>query len=537
MEDIDENYNIEEWYGDTMELRCLLNSMTSSSELITDRVMVEQISRARLLLNKIQQRLELVLVDVESEHIYEDASKLLESLEMRTETAIQHCSEKLKRSENKDDRNNGLLNYIFTDDIESDDELELLGHDDEVTNLENESESELEPSISEAIESISKPNLTSEELQRQQEELLEEEISEMAKQLKTSSLAIKSTLANQNQQLEEIETITMSNLDKTKDMTDKVTEEVKRGWRKAASRWFIFIIILGTWMFCFLTIRVVPKRKNACLFFCGGTHARKEKGKDNKSVPDDEKGQSSSNAKDILPKYSFCTENGSECTRPMDPDTHIQTMEKLSPDKRGEDVAFDLSNQLRWDRQRELKAQHQKDEVSSKRVQEGWNGVKEEEQDLKDGNRDYNEDYDEEAKGNKLFEEEKTSGQNNQQEENNASYSVKEMLQAVVDNHFLILRKILKIYPEWVSITDKNGWQPIHEAAYSGSLDTLRIVIEEFGADVNSRTGIDHRNGSVLWWALQKFESNHPIVIYLTEMGAVSISPDDIIGSDDRSEL
>jgi hypothetical protein len=32
---------------------------------------------------------------------------------------------------------------------------------------------------------------------------------------------------NQNQQLEEIETTTLSNLDETKDMTDEVTEEVK----------------------------------------------------------------------------------------------------------------------------------------------------------------------------------------------------------------------------------------------------------------------------------------------------------------------
>ena len=534
MEDVDENYNIEEWYGETMELRCLLSSMTSSSELITDRVMVEQISRARLLLNKIQQRLELVLVDVESEQICEDASTLLKSLEMRTETAIQHCSEKLQRSENKDDRNNGLLNYIFTDDIESDDDLEDLDYD-KVSNL----ETELESSISEAIESVSKPNLTSEELQRQQEELLEEEISEMAKQLKNSSLAIKSTLANQNQQLEEIEMITMSNLDKTKDMTDKVTEEVKRGWRKAASRWFIFIIILGTWMFCFLTIRVVPKRKNACLFFCGRTHDRKEMGKDDTSTPDDKKGQSSSTAKDILPKYSFCTEKGSECTRPLDPDTHTQTMEKLSSDKRGEDVAFDLSHQVRWDRQQEylIKAQQEKDEIASKRVQEGWNSVQEEGKDHKNGKWYNDDDYDEEAEGNELSEEDKNSGQNSQQKEGDASYSVQEMLQAVVDNHFLTLRKILKIYPEWVSITDENGWQPIHEATYSGSLDTLRIVVEEFGADVNSRTGIDHRNGSVLWWAHQKFDSNHPIITYLAEMGAVSISPDDAIGSDNRSEL
>lgn len=43
-----------------------------------------------------------------------------------------------------------------------------------------------------------------------------------------------------------------------------------------------FLIVLGTWVFCFLMIRVVPRRKGACLFFCGnhrndyGNHGKRD---------------------------------------------------------------------------------------------------------------------------------------------------------------------------------------------------------------------------------------------------------------------
>ena len=110
---------------------------------------------------------------------------------------------------------------------------------------------------------------TPQDIQKEQEQMLEEEIAQMATQLKQSSLSIKTTLASQNNNLEEMETIAQANLDKTKDVTDKVAEQVRAtGWRKSAGRWFTFFIVLGTCVFCFLTIRVVPKRTGACLFFC-----------------------------------------------------------------------------------------------------------------------------------------------------------------------------------------------------------------------------------------------------------------------------
>ncbi len=72
---------------------------------------------------------------------------------------------------------------------------------------------------------------------------------------------------------------------------------------------------------------------------------------------------------------------------------------------------------------------------------------------------------------------------------------------------------------------DENGWQPLHEATRSGHLPVVKFLIEEAKANKNARTGSDGTGGSPLWWAYKYLEPEHPVVIYLQEIGASSIEP------------
>ena len=70
---------------------------------------------------------------------------------------------------------------------------------------------------------------------------------------------------------------------------------------------------------------------------------------------------------------------------------------------------------------------------------------------------------------------------------------------------------------------DRNGWQPIHEAARAGHADVVKYLIEQ-GAKVNDRTN-DGKGASALWWAEQMFNDDHPVVIILRRNGAVNQGP------------
>jgi hypothetical protein len=72
---------------------------------------------------------------------------------------------------------------------------------------------------------------------------------------------------------------------------------------------------------------------------------------------------------------------------------------------------------------------------------------------------------------------------------------------------------------------DKNGWQPIHEAARAGNLKVVKLLVEKHGADVNSVTNFGE-GSSVYNIAAQSFSPDHPVAIYLKSKGAKNIGPE-----------
>lgn len=71
---------------------------------------------------------------------------------------------------------------------------------------------------------------------------------------------------------------------------------------------------------------------------------------------------------------------------------------------------------------------------------------------------------------------------------------------------------------------DRNGWQPIHEAARAGQKEAIAFLLEE-GADINARTHYGKGN-TPLNLAINALSEKHPVSQYLLSLGAVDIGPD-----------
>ena len=71
---------------------------------------------------------------------------------------------------------------------------------------------------------------------------------------------------------------------------------------------------------------------------------------------------------------------------------------------------------------------------------------------------------------------------------------------------------------------DRNGWQPIHEAARAGHTNIVRFL-NEFGVDINARTH-GGKGGSPLNVAVTTLSEKHPVSQYLIRQGALNIEPE-----------
>ena len=67
---------------------------------------------------------------------------------------------------------------------------------------------------------------------------------------------------------------------------------------------------------------------------------------------------------------------------------------------------------------------------------------------------------------------------------------------------------------------DENGWEPLHEAVRRGQLEAVQFLIQEGGANINSRTGTHHRGESPLNLALQHLTASDAVTRFLLSNGA-----------------
>ena len=114
------------------------------------------------------------------------------------------------------------------------------------------------------------------EFQKQQQHLLEEELSSLAARLKSSTLAMNATLQTQTHDLEDMEQLAQNNLDSVSSTTQKVENRLKskKGWKKRFATWSLIGSVVGMFVFCFLVMRTVPKRRIGTIGGSGGYGGR-----------------------------------------------------------------------------------------------------------------------------------------------------------------------------------------------------------------------------------------------------------------------
>ena len=78
------------------------------------------------------------------------------------------------------------------------------------------------------------------------------------------------------------------------------------------------------------------------------------------------------------------------------------------------------------------------------------------------------------------------------------------------------VKRILSRTKMDLNAKDKNGWQPLHEAAAAGHIDVVMHLVEN-GADLESVT---KSGGTALWWAKQTLHPEDVVIMYLEEIGA-----------------
>jgi hypothetical protein len=96
----------------------------------------------------------------------------------------------------------------------------------------------------------------------------------------------------------------------------------------------------------------------------------------------------------------------------------------------------------------------------------------------------------------------------------------KDLIDAILNDDLEKVSEIVRKQKELIRKRDKNGWEPIHEAARAGKRDSIELLLSH-SADINARTGVDEKGGSVLFWAMRYNDPDGDFVSYLREKGAI----------------
>lgn len=363
-----------------------------------------------------------------------------------------------------------------------------LSYDESIKDADSELSYDDEDAVEDEKPSSGKNNsVDSTEPGANEEEILQKEIAAMTQHLKQRTHDINAKLASQNKELNGLQDQMQSNLDQTKNVSDKVEGEVQSGWRKSAGRWLTFFIILGT--FIFMTFLVVSpgvsKRKNACIFFCsseknyqrGDSEEREYPKKTKQEEPYHE--ETKTQDREVLPKFSFCDSDSEDdqrrCSKPEDRSLHERKLNYLDATSDPEEVLDNIINDKREKRveQKTQIANNEADDIGRNRVKD-------------------------------------------------VSYEGRDLRQAAKRRRDDIILTVLSSQDELVDSADENGWNALHEAVRSGCLPCVQNLLK-FGANINTRTGASGDGASALHLARTFLTENDPIIDELVAQGGIQI--------------
>lgn len=444
-----------------------------------------------------------------------------------------------------------------------------------------------------------------------------------------------------------MEDLATKNVEKVSKVADNVTDHNKKSWRNTLATWTIIFAVLGSFLFCMMTIRMVPKQRNKCLFFCGTRQEQVcNRMEDGSIVCVDENGNI--HVKKSAPKSRREQEeakSAQECEG-ADNGECIATMERESNDLDEVSCSEEGECKAEYNEEPEMPEYAESgyqdgehDQVKAGKNRQAMDRIVDtnhehddslldhQDSEIEDDGRQPNEKSKEEPDEHERIEEMSTSGEveeaptddreefgeaedhktpasNILQEQGSmnvehpvvggragelvetekdateskptnepttqaeahkaksptfdATHSpetsfkpaeiasqylhadesfgddgqgVEEFTLADVhlaaylgQNH--LLKRYLYLKPHYATTRDDNGWQPVHEAGREAKLETLAMLVEEYKADINARTGLINDGATPLYMVYQKgYDDASQVVQYIKSRGGISVAP------------
>jgi len=369
-----------------------------------------------------------------------------------------------------------------------------------------------------------------EELQRQQAGMLESEIAEMAAQMKSATLRMNTTLREQSSALDGMERTVTENLDRVTDVTAKVTDHVSRGWRKAAATWTLLFSVVGTFAFLFMTMRVAPKRRDACIFSCYDSRHRRYLAEERGSEYEDKWNRAEDERKRLMEELRLRDESDAAAAaaaaaaagrREGFGDQHVgEADEARDEDDAVCETQADGTLQCFGGQSSSSEAKkNQAEEAEKARVEKERIAAElkaDQERNLEEERLRRKEAAEAQALADKIKGEEKQKKAEperrerdhiasektaRQEEPPNKSVSEQDFRFAAANGRLDVVVLFIDRHPDKVNSPDANRWTALHEAARAGHTDIIKQLLEA-GADATLTTNL----GKI---ALQLLEAKH----------------------------
>ena len=298
-----------------------------------------------------------------------------------------------------------------------------------------------------------------------------------------------------------MKTLVKEKLDETKDMTTEkkvMQKEVKRtGSGKTVWKWVALFALFGTSV---LAIQIIPMRKGSCFLFCDGNGNGHEQ---------DSRSSQQSHAEAAAQVKA--TEEKLAQVKDAEAAAQVKAAEeKLAQVKAAEAAAQRKATEEKLAQVKDAEAAAQVKAAGVKLAQvkaaEAAAQVKAAEV----------------KRAQVKAEEDKLA----QVKDPAPVYVLGDLRDAFLFKRDIVkLKAVIQQNPSLVHHRDAHGWEPIHEAVRDGNLDSVKILLNEGGANIDARVGSTGQGGSALWLAKKNRDASHPLVVYLLERGAQSIAP------------
>jgi len=115
---------------------------------------------------------------------------------------------------------------------------------------------------------------------------------------------------------------------------------------------------------------------------------------------------------------------------------------------------------------------------------------------------------------------------NRMMEEEKIDFTDYDVRVAASSGHTELLKRYLRLMPQYATDRDQNGWQLIHESAMEGRVETMEMLLNDYNVDVNVRAGLVNDGPTPLYLAYRNgFDESSDAVRFIKSRGGINVAP------------